>query len=331
MSTLKKVSVVMCTYNGEQYIQEQLDSILAQTYPLYEIIIQDDGSTDSTCQILQQYQSQYPIIHLTHNTGIHGVNNNFFSALRLASGDYIAISDQDDIWMPSKIEKQVAVLESGAMLCYHPTPSFVGEDKEHSSYDKRIPTNAYPRFLVTGCMTGHTTLFRKELLDYLFGHLDDAYLASLNRIFFYDSILDMTLLTKWEAVYLNEPLSLHRRLVTSASMTNVKYNQRSILNALRQIAHTLKPTLRRKYRPILEQRWTAMRVLLEHFPEAKDRTAAVVAMIDSYYIGSLSFVVHCIKNKDGLFMTRENNPLIATARAILFPLMMYNYFDNGKQ
>lgn len=58
---IKKVSVVMCTYNGEKYLREQLDSILNQIYPIYEIIIQDDASTDRTWEIIQRYKKNSPL------------------------------------------------------------------------------------------------------------------------------------------------------------------------------------------------------------------------------------------------------------------------------
>ena len=57
----KTVSVVMCTYNGEKYLREQMDSILAQTYPIHEIIVCDDCSTDGTMNILQEYATKFPI------------------------------------------------------------------------------------------------------------------------------------------------------------------------------------------------------------------------------------------------------------------------------
>ena len=69
MTEKKPVSIVLCTYNGAKYLQEQLDSILAQTYPLHEIIIQDDGSTDNTWQILEEYEEKHPLIHIYHNEG----------------------------------------------------------------------------------------------------------------------------------------------------------------------------------------------------------------------------------------------------------------------
>ena len=68
----------MCTYNGEKYIREQLDSIVAQTYPIHELIIQDDCSTDKTFDILTEYKSKYQIIQIYRNTQNKGINPNFF-------------------------------------------------------------------------------------------------------------------------------------------------------------------------------------------------------------------------------------------------------------
>ena len=92
------VSVVMCTYNGEKYIREQIDSILQQTYSVDEIIIQDDCSTDGTCEVLYEYQQRYAQKQVIRNKRNIGFNPNFFSAIARAKGDYIAIADQDDIW-----------------------------------------------------------------------------------------------------------------------------------------------------------------------------------------------------------------------------------------
>lgn len=97
MESKASVSIVLCTYNGEKYVREQIDSLLAQSYPIHEIIIQDDGSTDHTWEILQAYASKHAVIRTFKNEGEHGVNANFLSALHRATGDYIAISDQDDI------------------------------------------------------------------------------------------------------------------------------------------------------------------------------------------------------------------------------------------
>ena len=82
----KTISVVMCTYNGGKYIREQLDSIVLQTCQPYEIIIQDDGSTDDTMDIVAEYAQRYPIIRITKNERGKGINNNFFSAIEKARG-----------------------------------------------------------------------------------------------------------------------------------------------------------------------------------------------------------------------------------------------------
>ena len=95
----------MCTYNGAKYLREQLDSILNQTYPIYELIIQDDCSTDDTIRILNEYARRYHIVKVYVNESQKGVTMNFISAIQRAEGDFIAISDQDDIWELQKIEK----------------------------------------------------------------------------------------------------------------------------------------------------------------------------------------------------------------------------------
>ena len=123
MNVIEKISVVMCTYNGEKYIRQQLDSILKQTYPIYEIIINDDISTDGTVDIIKEYMIRYDNIHLFVNSKRLGVHPNFMAALVKASGDYIAISDQDDIWELTKIEKQMACIK-GYALCFSLSRSF---------------------------------------------------------------------------------------------------------------------------------------------------------------------------------------------------------------
>lgn len=103
-----KVSVVVCTYNGQKYLREQLNSILRQTYSADEIIIQEDGYADNTWEIIQEYCENSSNIKAFHNEEGHGINNNFFSAFkRIKAGNLIAVSDQDDIWDSRKLEKQV--------------------------------------------------------------------------------------------------------------------------------------------------------------------------------------------------------------------------------
>ena len=100
-----RISVAMATYNGERYIQEQICSILRQTVVVDEIIIVDDCSSDATVDIIKKLASEHPVIKLFQNEQNLGYTNNFRKALSCTTGDIIFFADQDDIWMPNKVEK----------------------------------------------------------------------------------------------------------------------------------------------------------------------------------------------------------------------------------
>ena len=116
------VSVFMPTYNHENFIAEAIESVLCQTYKNYEIVIGDDCSTDATWDIVTQYQNKYPekIIAFRNEKNI-GITNNCNKILRRCSGKYIAFTSGDDLFLPDKLAKQVAIMESdpNVILCYH--------------------------------------------------------------------------------------------------------------------------------------------------------------------------------------------------------------------
>lgn len=105
------IYIVMCTYNGEKYIQEQLQSIVDNTIDNWNIIIFDDQSNDNTIEIIKAYQKKYPTkIFLRINQVKKGVITNFLNGvyetgLQMKKDDYIMLCDQDDVWNPNKIEK----------------------------------------------------------------------------------------------------------------------------------------------------------------------------------------------------------------------------------
>lgn len=98
------ISIAMATYNGAKYLEEQLDSILCQTIPVSEIVVCDDCSTDDTWSILCEYANKYPNFKIIKNETNLGFVRNFEKAMQLCSGDYIALSDQDDIWLPNHLQ-----------------------------------------------------------------------------------------------------------------------------------------------------------------------------------------------------------------------------------
>ena len=101
----EKVGILLATYNGEQYIREQLDSILNQTYVDWVCYIHDDGSADNTWQTIKKYESDYPDKFVVLNyEKCGGACKNFISLMKYSSENYIMFSDQDDVWAKNKIE-----------------------------------------------------------------------------------------------------------------------------------------------------------------------------------------------------------------------------------
>lgn len=99
------ISIALCTYNGEKYIAEQLQSILNQQLLPDEIIVCDDGSTDATLDIVRQVAvGSYVKINIWQNVPNLGVVKNFAKAISLCSGNFVALSDQDDVWLPNKLQ-----------------------------------------------------------------------------------------------------------------------------------------------------------------------------------------------------------------------------------
>ncbi len=108
-----KVSVAMCTFNGSRYLSAQLDSLLRQQRLPDEVVICDDGSTDSTGALLLEFSQIAPFpVRLVWNDTNLGYSRNFAQAIALCTGDIVALSDQDDIWYPPKLRRLEEVFAS---------------------------------------------------------------------------------------------------------------------------------------------------------------------------------------------------------------------------
>lgn len=166
----KTISVVMCTYNGEKFIREQLDSIVSQTYPIHELIIQDDCSTDNTIKIIQEYASKYKYIKLYQNKQNIGFNQNFKTAILKATGDYIAISDQDDIWYKNKLKVQIGLIGNHSLCTssYHRDVSYT-KNNEKGMY----PSCAIEFHVFYNSISGHSMLLEKQFAQSIFHNWDN--------------------------------------------------------------------------------------------------------------------------------------------------------------
>lgn len=167
MSYNPLVSIALCTYNGEKYLAQQLDTLIAQTYPNIEIVAVDDCSTDDTYNILSEYSARYPQITVYKNEGNLGYVKNFERALTLCKGELIALCDQDDLWNPEKIALQVDAIKDNTLV-YHDS-EFINEDGTPMGKKMSDVVNPYrgdePEvFLFFNCVSGHAILMKRELL-----------------------------------------------------------------------------------------------------------------------------------------------------------------------
>ena len=111
------ISIAMAVYNGEQFLQEQVDSILRQTISNFELVICDDNSTDGSWAILQQYANSDSRIRLFRNEHNLGFIKNFEGAILLCKGNYIALSDQDDVWTENHLELLYKSIGNKSLVC----------------------------------------------------------------------------------------------------------------------------------------------------------------------------------------------------------------------
>lgn len=173
MNSSPLVSVVMATYNGEKYINLQIDSILKQTYQNIELIIVDDCSTDHTRELVREYCRKDSRVSLVCSERNRGVIETFQRGLKMARGEYVALSDQDDVFDLRKIEVLVNALErdktSDLVVCDLRLIDANGDFIAGSfwKYRKLKPHSGKPfrQLLYKNFVTGCAMLFRRRLLD----------------------------------------------------------------------------------------------------------------------------------------------------------------------
>ncbi len=178
------VSIAMTTYNGEKYLREQLDSIFNQTYANIEIIVCDDKSSDETVRILQEYAEKFRLQYYVNEKNL-GYVKNFEKAISLCQGDYIALADQDDVWLSDKIELLLKNINNNLLI--HSDCSLIDENSNLLAREwkgKILSHNNFNDFLYSNVVTGCTVMFSKKLLNDILPFPDglvyhDWYLAIL--------------------------------------------------------------------------------------------------------------------------------------------------------
>ncbi len=202
LSERTRISVAMCTYNGERFLHRQLDSIARQTRLPDELVVCDDKSTDRTLAIVREFAASalYPV-RVFENEANLGFAANFEGAIRRCDGDLIALSDQDDVWYPTRLERSEEeftaypraglVFSDADLIDEHDKPlgqtiwqrlGFVGERKQ-ALLAGRLVVLAKHRFV-----TGATVMFRADLRDRVLpiaaGWIHDEWITLITAAFY---------------------------------------------------------------------------------------------------------------------------------------------------
>lgn len=199
------VSVVMCVYNGEPYLRYQIDSILTQSYSQIELLILDDCSTDRSTNIINEYLKKDQRIRLIQNQQNLGFNKNFEKGFQLCNGELIAISDQDDIWLPDKISRLVESIDDYILIYSNSRLIDESGNAKPGKLDTKIhhiDNPGFKSFLDDNFITGHTALFKRELLKNVLPFPID--------VFFYDWWLGFTAAYVGKVKYLDQVLTEYR-------------------------------------------------------------------------------------------------------------------------
>jgi glycosyltransferase involved in cell wall biosynthesis len=155
----------MAIYNGDRYLKEQITSILSQLNDNDELIISDDGSQDKSRDVVNSFDDNR--IVYTINNGRHGFVGNFENALIRAKGDYIFLSDQDDIWLDNKVSVVLQKLKDYQLIIHNAlVVDANGNDKGFSYYDTLHHSSSFLMNLWKTRWLGCCMAFRREVLDY---------------------------------------------------------------------------------------------------------------------------------------------------------------------
>lgn len=200
------VSINLCCYNSEKFLEETLQSIFMQTYKDWELVVINDGSKDSSEKIIQKYMAEgWPIIyHYQNNAGLGRARN---MAIELSNGEFIAIIDHDDLWHPEKLEKQMPLFNERPLVGLTYTNAnrlnMNGHIHLHSDYAPMHRGRVLLQLLLRDFVICSTIVVRRAILDQV-GWFDPDFI----QVEEYDLMIRIA--ERYEFEYIEEPLATWR-------------------------------------------------------------------------------------------------------------------------
>ena len=313
----------MTTYNGEKFLAEQLDSIYNQTYKNIEVVVTDDCSTDGTVDILNEYNKKYGLKYFVNEENL-GFVKNFEKAITLCCGDFIALSDQDDIWLPEKLEFLITEIGDNSLICSDAKLiDFEGEIFAESFRDfsklEIVAEKNFNHFATKTFVTGCTCLFTKELLINA--------LPFPNNLLLHDFWLGVVAKKTHGLKYIDMPLILYRQHQQNKLGAVDLRNEKNTLGIfidkvikLPDFFSSEREKIRIKfYLSLLNQTEVILYSNLSLLPEEKK----YLECLKSYYLGLLnsnlqiSSVFFLWKNKEYIFGENKKEIYFSLLRTIV--------------
>ena len=215
MSKLEKITVLTAAYNAEKTIKSAVESVLAQTYTDWELIVVNDCSKDMTQAVVSENAAKDPRIKLINNETNLGVSLTRKKALDVATGTWIAVLDSDDMWTPDKLEKQMRLADDKNAELVFTGSAFMDNDGNPIDWLLHVPdTVSYRELLKQNIISNSSVLVKRELYEkfYAIGdkmHEDFAMWLNITK-------------AGYKACGLDEPLLIYRLAKSSKSSNKLK-------------------------------------------------------------------------------------------------------------
>ncbi|MDY0233667.1 MAG: glycosyltransferase [Sulfurimonas sp.] len=307
-----KISVCIATYNGELYLKEQLDSIYRQTLKPFEVIISDDNSSDATLRIAENFSDKLPLKIIQNQKNL-GFVKNFESVIQAATGEFIALCDQDDVW----VEDKLAILyESiGASSLVYANSLLV--DAQGKSLKKTlaqklknnfISSKSALNFLYDNAVSAHAILFKQELVSFIIPFPKQTY---------FDAHIAATAASLEGVVYVDETLVCYRQHAAN-TLGNKKSKKRLISEKIKEKLHK-KEEQNRRIISTIEEFLTIETLNKEEIKKLKKLLSFYKEFEKSYF--NIAMFVFLLKNKNDFFtITKRNKLSLAIKNSIGYKL-----------